>query len=61
MKYEEELRNSYGKAEALANKMHPIKKTILIIRAKYDYGLIAIWHRVDRAFTKVKTIIERNS
>lgn len=60
MNLEEEIRNSAGKAEALTNRMRPIKKTFLIMRAEYDSGLIAVWHRVDCAIAKVKTLIERN-
>ncbi|WP_431805466.1 hypothetical protein [Bacillus pumilus] len=60
MKYEEDLRNSEGKAAELADNMHPFKKTILIMRTKYYSDLIALCYRVDRAITKVKTIIVRN-
>ncbi|WP_186319925.1 hypothetical protein [Bacillus pumilus] len=58
MNLEEEIRNSAGKAEALADEMHPIKKTILNVRAEYRSVLIAIGYRMERAITKVKMVIK---
>lgn len=58
MKYKEELRNSAGKAEALANKMRPFKKTFLIMRSEYESVLIAIGYRMERASTRMKTVIK---
>ncbi|MGT4651560.1 hypothetical protein [Bacillus cereus] len=58
MNYEKELRNSSGKAEALANKVHACKKTFLIIRSEYESVLIAIGYRMGRAITKVKTVVK---
>ncbi|MCM3140411.1 hypothetical protein M3573_19220 [Bacillus safensis] len=60
MNYEEEIRNSAGKAAELADNMHPFKKAILIMSAEYQSGLISVWYRVDCVIAKVKTIIERD-
>lgn len=58
MKYEDELRNSSGKAEALVNKVPAPKKTFLIMISEYESVLIAIGYRMERAITKVKTVIK---
>ncbi|WP_428828493.1 hypothetical protein ACPJHH_13060 [Bacillus altitudinis] len=58
MNYEKELRNSSGKAEALANRVNAFKKTFLIMRSEYESILIAIGYRMERAITKVKTVVK---
>ncbi|MEC1023559.1 hypothetical protein [Bacillus paralicheniformis] len=45
MKYEEEIRNSNGTASALADDIHPLRKSFLLATAKIDSVLIAAGKR----------------
>ncbi|MCA0118407.1 hypothetical protein [Bacillus sp. RSS_NA_20] len=60
MNLEEELRNSAGKAEALANKMRFLRKSFLLTTSKVDSVLITIGGRIDRTIAKMTASIERS-
>ncbi|ARC71952.1 MULTISPECIES: hypothetical protein [Bacillus] len=47
MNYEEELRNSNGTASALADEIHPFRKSFLLAAATIDSVLIAVGKWID--------------
>lgn len=48
MKYEEEIRNSSGKAAELADNISLLRKSFLLMTAKVDSVLITIGERIGR-------------
>ncbi|WP_349924916.1 hypothetical protein ABNP43_12320 [Bacillus altitudinis] len=48
MNHEEEIRNSAGAAKTLADKIHILRKSFLLITAKAESALITIGDQIDR-------------
>lgn len=60
MNYEEEIRNSTGKAAELADNTCLLRKSFLLTTAKVDSVLITIGGRIDRTIAKMSACIERS-